>query len=54
MARPEFFARRSIRRGEYYLMTCHRRENVHMTSSFQAPFDSEYEAFSSALNRRRN
>jgi UDP-N-acetylglucosamine 2-epimerase (non-hydrolysing) len=28
MATPEFFAQRGIRRGEYYLMTCHRRENV--------------------------
>jgi UDP-N-acetylglucosamine 2-epimerase (non-hydrolysing) len=29
MATHEFFAQRGIRKGEYYLMTCHRRENVH-------------------------
>jgi UDP-N-acetylglucosamine 2-epimerase (non-hydrolysing) len=28
MAGPAFFRERSIEKGEYYLMTCHRRENV--------------------------
>lgn len=36
MATPAFFASRGIDRGEYYLMTCHRRENVHIPGSFQA------------------
>ncbi|MBI4142700.1 UDP-N-acetylglucosamine 2-epimerase, partial [Candidatus Uhrbacteria bacterium] len=36
MATPEFFASRGIAKGEYYLMTCHRRENVHIRSSFEA------------------
>ena len=39
MASPEFFAQRGIKKGEYYLMTCHRRENVHITSSFMAILD---------------
>lgn len=29
MASDSFFRERGIERGEYYLMTCHRRENVH-------------------------
>jgi UDP-N-acetylglucosamine 2-epimerase (non-hydrolysing) len=29
MASPAFFRERGIARGEYYLVTCHRRENVH-------------------------
>jgi len=29
LATEEFFRRRGLVRGEYYLMTCHRRENVH-------------------------
>jgi len=36
MASPEFFASRGIEKGEYYLMTCHRRENVHIPDSFRA------------------
>jgi UDP-N-acetylglucosamine 2-epimerase len=36
MATDDFFARRSIRPGEYYLMTCHRRENVHVRSSLES------------------
>jgi UDP-N-acetylglucosamine 2-epimerase (non-hydrolysing) len=36
MATPEFFSQRRIERGRYYLMTCHRRENVHLTSSLEA------------------
>jgi UDP-N-acetylglucosamine 2-epimerase (non-hydrolysing) len=39
MANAEFFESRGIRIGEYYLMTCHRRENVHITSSLKAIFD---------------
>ncbi len=29
LAKESFFGDRGIRRNEYYLMTCHRRENVH-------------------------
>jgi UDP-N-acetylglucosamine 2-epimerase (non-hydrolysing) len=29
IASPSFFRERGIERGQYYLMTCHRRENVH-------------------------
>jgi UDP-GlcNAc3NAcA epimerase len=36
MASHEFFARRGIQRDGYYLMTCHRRENVHIRSSLEA------------------
>lgn len=39
MATPEFFSSRGIERGKYYPMTCHRRENVHIASSFQAILD---------------
>jgi len=39
LASPEFFAARGIVRAEYYLMTCHRRENVHLHSSLQAIFN---------------
>jgi UDP-N-acetylglucosamine 2-epimerase len=35
LATPEFFAERGIEKGEFYLMTCHRRENVHIRSSFE-------------------
>jgi len=35
MATPAFFKKRSIAKGEYYLMTCHRRENVHIKKSFK-------------------
>lgn len=38
MATDDFFASRSIRRGEFYLMTCHRRENVGSTSSLERVF----------------
>jgi UDP-N-acetylglucosamine 2-epimerase len=33
-----FFAHRGIARGEYYLMTCHRRENVEDPAALQAIF----------------
>jgi UDP-N-acetylglucosamine 2-epimerase len=36
MASDEFFRERGIERGSYYLMTCHRRENVHIRSSLEA------------------
>jgi UDP-N-acetylglucosamine 2-epimerase (non-hydrolysing) len=39
MATPEFFASRGLQKGQYYLMTCHRRENVHIPSSLRAIFD---------------
>lgn len=35
LATSEFFRRRGLERGEYYLMTCHRRENVHIRPSFE-------------------
>lgn len=35
-ATPEFFKERDIEDGKYYLMTCHRRENVHIEKSFDA------------------
>jgi UDP-N-acetylglucosamine 2-epimerase len=36
MASDEFFRQRGIERGNYYVMTCHRRENVHIRSSLEA------------------
>src|SRR5687768_3843233 len=36
MASDEYFKERGISRGDYYLMTCHRRENVHIRSSLDA------------------
>ncbi len=36
MATPAFFSHRNIQKGKYYLMTCHRRENVHITPSLRA------------------
>lgn len=39
MATPEFFHSRKIEKGNYYLMTCHRRENVHIPGSFRAILD---------------
>jgi UDP-N-acetylglucosamine 2-epimerase (non-hydrolysing) len=36
LASSAFFAERGIERGRYYLMTCHRRENVHIQSSLEA------------------
>lgn len=35
MASADFFRSRGIERGQYYLMTCHRRENVHILQSFK-------------------
>jgi UDP-N-acetylglucosamine 2-epimerase (non-hydrolysing) len=39
MATPEFFAERGVTRSEFYLMTCHRRENVHISGSLEAILD---------------
>jgi len=39
MADEAFFASRGIKNDEYYLMTCHRRENVHNESSLRAILD---------------
>ena len=36
MATPEFFTRRGLEKDNYYLMTCHRRENVHVPETFNA------------------
>jgi UDP-N-acetylglucosamine 2-epimerase len=36
LATEAFFSERGLRRGEYYLMTCHRRENVHQRRSLAA------------------
>ena len=35
MATSAFFQEHDIEKGEYYLMTCHRRENVHNRASFE-------------------
>ncbi len=35
-ANQKYFDQRGIEKGQYYLMTCHRRENVHIESSFLA------------------
>jgi UDP-N-acetylglucosamine 2-epimerase len=36
IADEQFFISRGIKDGEFYLMTCHRRENVHIEKSFRA------------------
>lgn len=35
-ATNQFFSKRGLEDGNYYLMTCHRRENVHIEKSFLA------------------
>jgi|SRR3989344_4751629 len=35
-ATKQFFSKRGLEDGNYYLMTCHRRENVHIEKSFLA------------------
>jgi len=35
IATDSFFTERGIQRGQFYLMTCHRRENVHIRKSFE-------------------
>ena len=39
MATPAFFESRGLEKGKFYLMTCHRRENVHIPASLRAIFD---------------
>ncbi len=39
LATPEFFASRGLKQREYYVMTCHRRENVHNATSLSAIVD---------------
>lgn len=39
LATDQFFRARGLRRKEYYLMTCHRRENVHIPSSLRSILD---------------
>lgn len=36
IATESFFKKRGIENGRYYLMTCHRRENVHIDKSFNS------------------
>lgn len=35
LASQQFFKKRGIEKNEFYLMTCHRRENVHLIDSFR-------------------
>jgi UDP-N-acetylglucosamine 2-epimerase len=35
IATDSFFSQRGITKGDYYLMTCHRRESVHIRPSFE-------------------
>ena len=39
MASDEFFRQRNIAKSDFYLMTCHRRENVHLPESINAIFE---------------
>jgi len=39
LATADFFNKRGIKKNQYYLMTCHRRENVHIRSSFENVLD---------------
>lgn len=34
LATDDFFTKRGIKKNEYYFMTCHRRENVHLPKAF--------------------
>ena len=36
LATDSFFKSRGIEKGQYYLLTCHRRENVHIRKSFES------------------
>ena len=36
LANDNFFADKGLKRQEYYVMTCHRRENVHVDTAFDA------------------
>lgn len=55
MASPEFFSTRGIEKQKYYLMTCHRRENVHTPGSLENIFSllsaSPYPVYFSASYR---
>ena len=42
LATEYFFKKRGIDRAEYYLMTCHRRENVHIRESFENILNLKY------------
>lgn len=57
-ATKKFFSDRRIVDGNYYLMTCHRRENVHIEKSFQAIIDlishAKYPIFFPASYRTQN
>jgi UDP-N-acetylglucosamine 2-epimerase len=44
MANHTFFTQRNIEKKNYYLMTCHRRENVHNPASLQAIIDLIFHA----------
>lgn len=35
LSADDYFTSRGLERGQYYLMTCHRRENVHIRESFE-------------------
>jgi len=54
-ANAAFFRKRGIQDGKYYLMTCHRRENVHIDESFDAILNlvanAEYPVFFPASYR---
>ena len=39
MATSSYFAERGIEKNQFYLMTCHRRENVHIRQSFKNILD---------------
>jgi UDP-N-acetylglucosamine 2-epimerase len=39
LANEEFFAQHRVKKQQYFLMTCHRRENVHTPAAFQAILD---------------
>ena len=39
LASAAFFSARGLERDQFYLLTCHRRENVHIRSSFRAILD---------------
>lgn len=58
MANEKFFSDRGIERNNYLLMTCHRRENVHIDSSFKAILNllskSPYKIYFPASYRTQN
>ena len=58
MATESFFTKREIKKDEYYLMTCHRRENVNIQKSFKQILNlisySKYPVFFPASYRTQN